>query len=404
MTDNAQKLKQEITTLRSTNKSFLVDAIYQGIEEVINSGVQPCRVIIIFTDGNSSGERYSIDDCIGLALANKVRIFLVGIDASNALSQLAENTGGRYFGDISSQTMEYIYSNVTTIINSICFPTCSIRYDASCFGEYQRTIELTLRDLSDCPGSEITATKSYKLPSDYLLPLRIEEVVAKHTVTEIPVRIFIDQNTFDTLDAISFEVTYDSTVATFLRIETNGSVLDSGVVRWDRIPQGIRITTTRALAIDSGNVLLTLIFRTDAFSLERECPLEIRNWFSSQPCVYPKFTRGRITVLATPTGVIQEIASTASMTLEQNYPNPFSDKTTIRYTLRDAGMVTLDVYDVFGRIVATLVNEVLGAGEHNIPFIVKSVGEIPSSSLPPGVYFYRLRRGSEAITNRMIVR
>ena len=92
------------------------------------------------------------------------------------------------------------------------------------------------------------------------------------------------------------------------------------------------------------------------------------------------------------------------MTLEQNYPNPFSDKTTIRYTLRDAGKVTLDVYDVFGRIVATLVDEVLEAGEHNIPFVVKGAGSIPSSSLPPGVYFCRLRQGSDAITKTMIVR
>ncbi|MBI3787776.1 MAG: T9SS type A sorting domain-containing protein [Ignavibacteriales bacterium] len=70
------------------------------------------------------------------------------------------------------------------------------------------------------------------------------------------------------------------------------------------------------------------------------------------------------------------------LTLEQNYPNPFNASTTIKYALPLDAMVRLDVYDLTGRIVRTLVNTVQKAGAYQVSF--------ESRSLSSGVYFYRL--------------
>ena len=75
----------------------------------------------------------------------------------------------------------------------------------------------------------------------------------------------------------------------------------------------------------------------------------------------------------------------ANFSLEQNYPNPFNPSTTINYYVAKAGLVTIKVYDILGREVATLVNEQKNAGSYNVLF--------NAATLASGVYFYRMQAG-----------
>jgi len=86
-------------------------------------------------------------------------------------------------------------------------------------------------------------------------------------------------------------------------------------------------------------------------------------------------------------------------TLSQNYPNPFNPSTKIQYTVGNAGLVSLKVYDVLGREVATLVNGRQEAGSYTVPFNT-SKGTL---SLSSGVYFYRLQAGSLVSTRKLIL-
>jgi len=71
--------------------------------------------------------------------------------------------------------------------------------------------------------------------------------------------------------------------------------------------------------------------------------------------------------------------------LQQNYPNPFNPSTSIQYAISSTQFVTLKVYDLLGREVATLVNEEKPAGSYNAQFTINN------TQLSSGIYFYRLQ-------------
>jgi len=81
--------------------------------------------------------------------------------------------------------------------------------------------------------------------------------------------------------------------------------------------------------------------------------------------------------------------------LQQNYPNPFNPGTTIQFALPKASSVTLKLYDLLGREVATLVDGKLPPGVHKVIF--------DSRKLASGVYFYRLRADDFSQTRRLML-
>jgi len=83
--------------------------------------------------------------------------------------------------------------------------------------------------------------------------------------------------------------------------------------------------------------------------------------------------------------------------LQQNYPNPFNPSTVISYHLPVVVHVTVKVYDVLGRDVATLVNERQGPGDHSVT--------LNAAQLSSGVYFCRLQAGTyRGVKKLMLVR
>ncbi len=83
--------------------------------------------------------------------------------------------------------------------------------------------------------------------------------------------------------------------------------------------------------------------------------------------------------------------------LAQNYPNPFNPETTISYQLPVAGIVTIKVYDVLGREVATLINEYQQAGSYNSKF------SILNYKLATGVYFCKMSSANYTSSIKMII-
>jgi hypothetical protein len=95
------------------------------------------------------------------------------------------------------------------------------------------------------------------------------------------------------------------------------------------------------------------------------------------------------------TGVETDNTFPKIFAVKQNYPNPFNPTTMISYTIPQRGMVVLTVYDVLGRIVSTLVNDVQSAGAYTI--------SLNATGLSSGTYFYRLQSGSFVQTKKMVL-
>jgi hypothetical protein len=88
------------------------------------------------------------------------------------------------------------------------------------------------------------------------------------------------------------------------------------------------------------------------------------------------------------------------LALSQNHPNPFNPSTTISFTLPSRMRVTLEVFDVAGRRVASLVSEVRGGGHHEVTWNGRNDD---GNAMHSGVYFARLEAGGRVLTKKMIL-
>ena len=96
----------------------------------------------------------------------------------------------------------------------------------------------------------------------------------------------------------------------------------------------------------------------------------------------------------------QEQLIPTEYSLSQNYPNPFNPETRISYDLSEAGEVSLIVYDILGRSIATLVNEFKTPGRYNVLW---NGNDILGNPVGSGVYLYQLRSNSFTKTKKMVI-
>lgn len=95
------------------------------------------------------------------------------------------------------------------------------------------------------------------------------------------------------------------------------------------------------------------------------------------------------------TSIHNEKSIPSSFLLLRNYPNPFNPSTNIEYSIPKAGSVKIEIYNLQGEKISTLLNEYLGAGRHMIKF--------NGTSLASGVYFYKLEYGNFVRVNKMLL-
>jgi len=136
------------------------------------------------------------------------------------------------------------------------------------------------------------------------------------------------------------------------------------------------------------------------FSPERDTTVTVFNNAQSQSFAI-NFPERPTSILLDPDGWMLKLAYPASAalpltySLEQNYPNPFNGGTTIRYQLSHSAYVTLKVYDVLGREVATLVNAQQIPGNYGYTW--------SGQNFASGIYFYQLTAGDVHLQKKMIL-
>ncbi|MBU4445603.1 immune inhibitor A, partial [bacterium] len=98
-------------------------------------------------------------------------------------------------------------------------------------------------------------------------------------------------------------------------------------------------------------------------------------------------------------GIESQSLTDFTFNLKQNYPNPFNPESRIEYTLPEAGLVRLSIYNILGEKVAEPVNDYQPAGNHFVNVNIQSI----QPALSSGVYFYILQYGNYSLTRKMMI-
>jgi hypothetical protein len=133
--------------------------------------------------------------------------------------------------------------------------------------------------------------------------------------------------------------------------------------------------------------------QNDADAATRDC---MRRWWSPSNDSWKDVSCFGTAILNSTDSVKPHDGSTVEgFALAQNYPNPFNPSTMISYSVNSRTMVSLNVYDVLGKQVASIVNQVQNPGQYTASF--------DGSSLSSGVYFYKLIADNKVEAKKMML-
>jgi len=117
--------------------------------------------------------------------------------------------------------------------------------------------------------------------------------------------------------------------------------------------------------------------------------------FTSSKNGYVLGNKGTLLKFGLLTDVVELPTHSSGFTLEQNYPNPFKESTTIDFILETPSQVVLEVFSIGGEKICRLTNEKKSPGKYSVPFNAKD--------LPTGIYYYRLQTETGTFTRKMIL-
>ncbi len=125
----------------------------------------------------------------------------------------------------------------------------------------------------------------------------------------------------------------------------------------------------------------------DIFDYTFDALVNGQEYIAGVSAVYDEGDSDIVEITFTYTGTDAGDVVVAATQLNGNYPNPFNPVTTIGYSIKDAGNVTLEVYNLKGQLIKTLVNEVKETGSHTV---IWNGSDNSNKSVSSGVYFYKM--------------
>jgi hypothetical protein len=147
-----------------------------------------------------------------------------------------------------------------------------------------------------------------------------------------------------------------------------------------------------------------LLFDPNSYLIHTGAPVDDKVWFTKDDVA-----KGRDTVVETAISWINKTLSIeekgydsdlSELYIMQNYPNPFNASTTIRYRIEYDSRVTVQIYDLVGRLITTLQNSNQTQGWH---LVVWNGTNQSGEQLPAGMYFCRIRSDYEVKTSKLML-
>ncbi|MBI5648211.1 MAG: VWA domain-containing protein [Ignavibacteriae bacterium] len=313
------------------------DGLYTGINNVINDGVNPCRAVILLTDGYDTGSQRSPGECISLAMRNRIRVFTIGLGNNPTpavLQNIADQTGGKYYESPNASQLTAIYQEISSIIFQ-GFQECLITYQAKCMDGGMRKVDLSI--LNFCNGSD-TKTKSFKAPKDTSTyrPLNIRLGTREgrgNQDVKVPLELTDPITPPEIFYGATFTIKYDESCLQFKDIETPpGSVLENVPIIITPLPGTVTFQIMDKKVVEVNDVpamLAELRFRTsDPDGKDTVCcDLQLISWVFEAGCFRPVLQNGKICIIPRQPEVHCELQMPQTINWERGLkdynPNPF---------------------------------------------------------------------------------
>ncbi len=237
------------------------------------------------------------------------------------------------------------------------------------------------------------------------VPVRLENSNVPFSALTVPLKY---SHPYLTLDSVSF-------VGSMLPNNWSGALANDPSAKTIKISYVPEFTSPIPTISATSGIIATMFFRVSAGANPTTIPVDSINKDSVMAgnlhlvtrvqiadntglptgLFEPGFIKGAVKVLV-PTGVDDDPSGLpTAFALAQNYPNPFNPVTVIDFALPKSGQVKLEVFNVLGQLVETLVDKSMPAGNHSVDF--------NASSKPSGVYFYRLTHQFGSQTRKMVL-
>lgn len=187
-------------------------------------------------------------------------------------------------------------------------------------------------------------------------------------------------------DLVSFEMELSFNPANISFDEADyGKMLEGANVLVNENEGTIKVAMASSKPISEQGNVLTLHFTLPDDDRKEGGTLQLTNFTANEKDLTASVSSGEQLL-----GTLPE-----KYVLGNNYPNPFNPSTTIEFSLPERADVQLNVFNIIGKKVATLVSEELQAGEHTVRF--------DASQLSSGMYFYRIQAGDFVSTQKMML-
>jgi predicted extracellular nuclease len=380
---------QLLSTITRGASNIVIEVNYTLMNELFSRGTtaEPDWIEIYnSSDTEKDISGYKIYDSGGQAGTKPKKEFPLGstIPANGYLVIIVDDADPSGFGLSSSGEWVWFENASGTVVDSINL--VAVTDTAASYGR--------LPDGSDNWEILVPRTRGFSNVPVTTSSVLINELFSRGTAAELD-WIEIYNPTSSSVDITGYKI-YDSGGQSGSKPKKEfpaGSVIPANgflvIITDDTDPSGFGLSSsgewvwfenTSGTVIDSIN----LVAVTDTAASYGRLPDGNANW----QILVPR-TRGYSNVF---TDVEDNFNSINEYRLNQNYPNPFNPTTTISFTIPASGNVSLKVFNILGKEVATLVNETKSAGNYSVDF--------NAAGLSSGVYFYQLTTDNFTATKK----
>ncbi|PLX26264.1 MAG: hypothetical protein C0600_11095 [Ignavibacteria bacterium] len=314
MTSDTTALQSAMATLFPVGGNAMYDGIFEGMQQVLNSGVNSCRTVVVSAFDADNLSNYTEQDVIDVARANELRIITVGLGFNfdaGTMQRMADSTGGRYFRVLDTLNLQQTYREIYELISDE-FRECVLRFDTDCEDGAYHDISLEIENV--CSGSDSTGTRViHPFATGHERPLDIVpatfEAFAGTTIELQYGHVTLNQGI---LQPANFIITFPRTVLKLLSVKIpRGSPLEGTEV--DIIPFAQNYLLATKVAVDIGspgsffNLEFEVLDRQDSTSV-LVTPLSAS---VQKGCLTPTMHTGRINIAIPPRPVIEALGLTA---------------------------------------------------------------------------------------------